>query len=127
MDKIQLLQFLETLDVDREEFWILSSGALVLRGIYPTACDLDIAVTDKGFLQIQKNYNIKYKDNGWFIISDMIEGVCNGAKECLKYLPEMVDGYYVQNINEYYEYLCSSDREKDKARIPIVEEYMKNS
>jgi hypothetical protein len=31
----------------------------------------------------------------------------------------------MQNINEYYNYLLKSDREKDKLRIPIVEDYIK--
>lgn len=37
------------------------------------------------------------------------------------------NNHYVQNIEEYLEYLNNSNREKDKLRIPIVEEYMKKS
>ena len=45
--------------------------------------------------------------------------------ENLKYKPEKLEnGYMVQNILEYLEYLKSSSREKDKARIPLVEKYM---
>ena len=124
MKKAELLKLLSTLNIDKEEFWILSSSALVLRGIYPDAGDLDIAVTNKGLEQLKNNYNLKFKDNGWFIVSDNIEGVCDGEKENLKYQPEKVEGYYVQNIKDYYEYLRSSEREKDKARIPIVEKYI---
>ena len=125
MNKKELLQLLKTLKIDKEEFWVLSSGALVLRDIYPDAGDLDIAVTNKGLDEIKKNYNITFKENNWFIISDIIEGVCNGEKDKLKYKPEKINDYYVQNIKEYYEYLCDSKRKKDKLRIPIVEEYMK--
>ena len=117
MNKQELLKLLKTLKIDLEEFWILSSSALVLRDIYPDAGDLDIAVTDKGLEELKNNYNLKYKDNGWFIINDKIEGVCDGKKEKLKYKPEKIGEYYVQNIKEYYNYLLNSDREKDKARI----------
>ena len=48
MKKDELLELIKTLKIDKEEFWVLSSGALVLRGIYPDAGDLDIAVTNKG-------------------------------------------------------------------------------
>ena len=35
--------------------------------------------------------------------------------------------YKLENIyEEYDEYLKNSSREKDKARIPLVEEYMRN-
>ena len=126
MNKQELLNLLKTLKIDLEEFWILSSSALVLRDIYPDAGDLDIAVTDKGLEELKNNYNLKYKDNGWFIINDKIEGVCDGKKEKLKYKPEKIGEYYVQNIKEYYNYLLNSDREKDKSRISIVEDYINN-
>ena len=126
MNKEELLKLLSTLNIDKNEFWLLSSSGLVLRGIYPDAGDLDIGVTDKGLEELKQNYDLKFKDNGWFVVSDKIEGVCNGPKDKLKYQPEEFDGYYAQNIKEYYEYLCSSEREKDKKRIPIVEEYIKS-
>ena len=126
MNKQELLNLLKTLKIDLEEFWILSSSALVLRGIYPDAGDLDIAVTDRGLEELKNNYNLKYKDNGWFIINDKIEGVCDGKKEKLKYKPEKIGEYYVQNIKEYYNYLLNSDRKKDKSRISIVADYIKS-
>lgn len=54
MNKEELIDLLNTLKIDKEEFWVLSSGALVLRGIYETAGDLDIAVTSKGLEQLKK-------------------------------------------------------------------------
>lgn len=122
MNKEELLKLLKTLKLNKEEFWILSSSALVLRNLFPDAGDLDIAVTDKGLEELKKNYNLKQKENGWYIVNDKIECVCDGAKENLKYQPELIDGYYVQNLKEYYEYLLNSNREKDKLRINIVKE-----
>jgi len=46
------------LKIDSEEFWVLSSGVLVLRDIYPDAGDLDIAVTDIGLKQLKNNCNL---------------------------------------------------------------------
>ena len=126
MNKQELLKLLKTLKIDLEEFWILSSSALVLRDIYPDAGDLDIAVTDKGLEELKNNYNLKYKDNGWFIINDKIEGVCDGKKEKLKYKPEKIGEYYVQNIKEYYNYLLKKKKKKDKSRISIVADYIKS-
>ena len=122
MNKEELLKLLETLKINKEEFWILSSSALVLRDLFPDAGDLDIAVTDKGLEELKQNYNLKQKENGWYIVTDKIECVCDGKKEKLKYQPELVENYYVQNLQEYYEYLLSSNREKDKLRINIVKE-----
>lgn len=126
MKKDELLKLIESLKIDKNEFWILSSGALVLRGIYDDAGDLDIAVTNKGLEELKKNYSLIRKENGWYIVNDEVECVCDGDKDKLKYKPEYNGEYYLQNINEYYEYLKQSSRDKDKERIPIVENYIKN-
>lgn len=126
MNKEQLLKLIETVKVDREEFWVLSSGALTLRGIYPDAGDLDIAVTDKGLEQLKENYDLKEKGNDWYTVTEQIECVCDGPKSKLEYQPENIDGIYVQNIYQYLEFLKGSEREKDKQRIGLVEEYIKS-
>ena len=108
MTKEQLLELLKTIKVDKEEFWLLSTGALTLRGIYKEARDLDIAVTDKGLEQLNQNYQLKKKENDWYIVTDKIECVCDGKKENLKYQPELVGDYYVQNLHEYLEFLEGS-------------------
>lgn len=122
MNKEELLFLLETLKIDVEEFWVLSSGALVLRDIYPDAGDLDIAVTVKGLEQLKRIFNLKQKENGWYIVSDKIECACFSINEEFK--PEKFGKYYLQNINEYYNYLLNSEREKDKARISLVKKYV---
>lgn len=123
MNKKELEKLIDSLKLDRNEYWILSSGALVIRGIYPDAGDLDIAVTEKGLQELKNNYNLKKKGNGWYIVSDKIECVLD-TKESWKI--EKYGEYNLQSIEKYYEFLKGSTREKDKARIPLIEEYMKN-
>lgn len=128
MNREELIALMNTLKIDKEEFWVLSSGGLVLRGIYENAGDLDIAVTFKGLEQLKENYELVEKENGWYIVNDKVECVCDGNIEDLKYKPEKLEnGYMVQNIFEYLEYLKSSSREKDMARIPIVEGYIEKT
>ena len=126
MNKEQLIKLIESVKIDKTEFWLLSSSALVMRGVYPDAGDLDIAVTEKGLEQLKQNYNLVPKGNGFYIVTDNVECVCDGEIEKLEYKPDLIDGYLCQNIYEYLNYLNSSDREKDKLRIPIVEEYIDN-
>ena len=126
MNKEELIDLIKTLKISKDEFWVLSSGALVLREIFSDAGDLDIAVTNKGLEELKQNYNLIPKENSNFYkVTENIECVCDGEKSKLKYKPEKIGDYYVQNINEYLEYLKSSKREKDKKRIPIVEEYIR--
>ena len=59
MKKEELIKLIKSLKLNKDEYWILSSGALVIRGIYPDARDLDIAVTEKGLQELKNNYNLK--------------------------------------------------------------------
>lgn len=125
MNKKQLLELLNTLKISKNEFWVLSSGALVLRDIYDKANDLDIAVTDEGLRELKNNYNLKSKYNGRYIVEELVECVCKGSIENLEYKPQLLEcGYQVQNIKEYYIHLLSSSKEKNKLRIHIVEDYL---
>ena len=121
MNKKQLKELLDNFKLDKEEFTILSSSSLVLRDIYDSAGDLDIAVTKKGFEQLKQNYYVTHKENDWYKVSDNIECVLDDMKG----KREKLGDYYLQDINDYYEYLKSSNREKDKLRIPLVEDYIK--
>ena len=59
MNKTQLMELLSTLKIDKNEFWVLSSSALVIRGLFDSAGDLDIAVTEKGLNELKEKYNLK--------------------------------------------------------------------
>ncbi len=124
MNKNELIKLLESLKLDKNEYWILSSGALVIRGIYPDAGDLDIAVTEKGLKELKNNYNLKKKDNGWYTVNEKIECVLD-TKDSNKI--EKYGDYNLESIKKYYEFLKNSSREKDKARIPLVREYIKRN
>ena len=122
LNKEELIELIESLKLDKNEFWILSSGALVIRGIYPDAGDLDIAVTEKGLEELKKNYDLKEKSKGWYKINEKVECVLDTKESCKI---EKVEGYNLQSIEKYYEFLKESNREKDKARIPLIEKYIK--
>ena len=121
MKKIELINLIDSMCLDKSEFVVLSSGALVLRGIMDNAVDLDIAVTSTGLEHLKEKYNLIKKDNGFYKVTDDIECVLDNMEG----KKELLDNYYVQDINNYLEFLKSSNREKDKIRISLVEEYIR--
>lgn len=123
MKKQELIELIESLGIDKNEFWVLSSGALVLREIFPNAGDLDIAVTEKGLEQLQSKYNLKKKDNGWYTVNEKVECIPDTMEP---WKVEKIGDYNVQNIEVYLDFLKHSQREKDKARIQLVEDYIKS-
>lgn len=43
-----------------------------------------------------------------------------------EWITEIIDGYQVLDIEEYFMMLLFSDRKKDRDRIPLVQEYIRN-
>ena len=109
------------LKIDREEYWILSSAALVIRGIFPDAGDIDIAVTEKGFEELNRNYTLEKKTHGRYAITDKIECVIEEKEE---WKIEKIGEYYIQSLERYYEFLKSSNREKDNQRMVLIEKHL---
>lgn len=122
MNKEEIINLIDSLNISKKEVTILSSGALVIRGIIDTAGDLDIAVTEKGFKELNKYFNLIPKENGWYKVSDNIDCI----QDDMINKKELVDGYYLQDINMYLEHMETSKKEKYKSRINIVKEYIKN-
>ena len=76
LKKDEILEILSTFKCSKDEFWLVSSSSLVLRGIFPDAGDIDMAVTDKGLEELKNNYDLKPKGRGWYQVTDNIECVC---------------------------------------------------
>ncbi len=119
MNKKEIIDLLEQLNISKEEYVILSSSALVIRGIYDKAGDIDLAVTQNGLNMLNKQFKLIDKGNNWFTVNDKIECVLDETVKKEKY-----GEYYLQDIIQYYEFVKSRNREKDKLRLPILEEYI---
>ena len=121
MKKQELINLIESLKIDKEEFWILSTSALVLRDLFIDAGDLDLAVTEKGLEQLKQNFDLKQKENGWYIVNEKVECVLD-KKEDWKI--EKTEKYNLESLEKYYEYLKTSKREKDKIKYEIVKKQL---
>lgn len=123
MNKNQVLELLNNLKIDKSECWVVSSAALVIRGILPDAGDLDLAVTDVGLKQLMQNYDVHKLDNGWYYINELVECFVD-TKEAWKI--EVYDGYNLENLTKYYNYLVLNNRSKDETKIKIIKAYLEN-
>ena len=123
MNRIQVLKLLNDLKISKDKYVILSSASLVIREIYEECGDIDIAVSLDGFEELKRNYDLIDKGNNWYKISDDIECVV-GSKNLKK---EKYNEFYLQDIHQYYDFVKSKNREKDKERISILEKYIKEN
>ena len=120
MTKMRLLDLIAILNLPKEEFTILSTSSMVIRGGMKDSGNLDIAVSKKGFDLLNKKYKLEKKDNGWYYVRENV--YCRIDDMYKK--KEFVEGYYLQDIKDYLQFLEASKREKDSKRIPLVKDYI---
>lgn len=123
MKSDEIKKLITTLDLDKENFTILSSSALTLRGIMQDAGDLDLAVTKEGFEKLKAKFDLKDKGNGFYIVNDKVECLIDPMEN----KRELIGDYYLQDIFNYLEYLESSSRQKDIDRIPMIKKYIEDN
>ena len=58
MNKEQLLDLLQELNLPKDEYYVLSGASLVIRGIREQAGDLDLCISRKLFEQIKDKYDL---------------------------------------------------------------------
>lgn len=124
MNKEELLNLVDSLNLPKSEYYILSSGCLLLYGLRDIANDLDLCITRNLFLELQKRYNLTDKDKnecGFYKISDLVEVVITG-KFPFEY--DIKDGYQVQKLESILNSKKSSNREKDKIDVINIERYL---
>ena len=59
MNKEELLNLLNSLELPKTEYYILSSGSMLLYGLREIVGDLDLCVSNELFEPLKKKYNLK--------------------------------------------------------------------
>ena len=124
MNKEELLNLLNTLELPKTEYYILSSGSLLLYELREMAGDLDLCVSNELFKQLRKKYNLKESDKneyGFYHISKEIEIVPN-SKENFKM--EYKDGYPVESLETILVFKEKRNASKDKKDIENIKRYL---
>ena len=86
MNKVELLNLLNELNLPKDEYYVLSGASLVLRGIREEAGDLDLCISEELFKEIKGKYELtedKKNTCGFYRINDNLEVVVN-KKELFK-------------------------------------------
>lgn len=116
MNREEIIELIESLKIDNNEFVVLSTGALTMRGIFEGAKDLDIAVTKKGLEELKNNFDVVIDHDDWYRVTDKVECILDDMEN----KKEKVGNYYLEDLNYYRNFLVNSDRPKDKIRLEIV-------
>ena len=123
MNKEELFELASTLDISKEEYSILSGGALVSHGLREQTNDLDIDITQNGFELLKKKFNIKLinEEKKHYKVSDKIECF---LVDKLESNIVFIDNYPCESLISIYNFKKKMNREKDQKDILAIEKFL---
>ena len=123
MNKKELLELASTFDIPKEEYCIISGGALVAHGLRELTNDLDIDITQKGFDILKEKYSLELvrEDIKQYKVTDKIECfLVDKLESDIIY----IDNYPCESLISIYNFKKRINREKDRADILAIEKYL---
>lgn len=126
MNKKEFIKKLNSLNLDKSCYRIISGGVMLLYGLKDSTADIDIKVKPDYFEKLQKIFSFKKSSKypNLYEISDDIEvKVQDFDNDNTK----IVDGYPVESLELTLQWMLEQNRPKDQEKIKIIQEYLKNN
>lgn len=123
MYKQELFKLAESLELPKEEFCIMSGGALVAHGLREQTNDLDIDITKKGFDMLKEKYSLELvrEDIKQYKVTDKIECfLVDKLESDIIY----IDNYPCESLISIYNFKKKMNREKDQKDILAIEKFL---
>ena len=123
LNKEQILEIMEELDLSSTDYWIVAGSALVMHDIKEWTNDIDLGCTTKLFEELALDYyEVKVNKDGTrrLKINDMVEVFENWNVDKI----EIIDGLPVVSIESIKKQKMELGREKDFKDIELIDEYL---
>ena len=121
MNRKEIIEEINKLNLDKNEFWVVGSSSLVLRNILEESKDIDLAITNKEYESIKENltYLGTNHNSEWYKLNDIIECCIDS------FTKDKVEVEYPFNLirlDYYYDnFLKDSTRDKDIEKKKLVD------
>lgn len=124
MNKEQLLEKLNELNFPVGDYYLLSSGCLMLYGMREIIQDIDLCISEQLFSLIKDRYgltDIKKNEYGFYKVNDWLEVIVN-EKDTLKY--DMKENIPVEELTTILDFKIKRNADKDKEDIANIKKYI---
>lgn len=124
MNKKQLINKLNELNFPNGDYYLLSSGTLMLYGLREEIEDIDLCISDELFKSIKDKYNLtenQKNECGFYKVNEYLEIVVN-SKEKLEY--DIKDGIPVEKLTTILDFKLKRNKEKDQKDIINIQNYL---
>ena len=123
MNKQEFIKKLDSLNLDKNRYCIISGGVMLLYNLKPTTEDIDIKARPDNFEELKSKYEFKKspKYDYLYELNDKTEVAV------LDYNDDdiiIVDGYPVESLELQLKWMLEQNRPKDQEKIKIIEEFL---
>lgn len=123
MNKEEYLKALDSLNLDKNRYCIISGGIMLLYGLKESTEDIDIKVRPDYFKELRERFEFKKSPKYPYLyeLSDTVEvAVLDYDDKDI----EIVDGYPVESLELQLVWMLEQNRPKDKEKINIIRDYL---
>ncbi len=123
MNKKEFIKKLDSLNLDKNRYCIISGGVMLLYNLKPTTEDIDIKVRPDYFEELKSKYVFKKstKYDYLYELNDKTEvAVLDYDNNDIR----TVDGYPVESLELQLKWMLEQNRPKDQEKIKIIEDYL---
>lgn len=124
MNKEELKKLVDSLNLPKDEYYILSSGSLALYELRENANDLDLCVSNNLFNDLKLKFKISEKDKndcGFYKVNNLIECI---VKDKRNFIRDFREGYPVETLENVLKFKKNLMREKDIKDIENIEKFL---
>ncbi len=123
MNKKEFIKKLDSLNLDKNRYCIISGGVMLLYNLKPTTEDIDIKVRPDYFEELKSKYEFKKspKYDYLYELDEITEvAVLDYDDKDIRY----VDGYPVESLELQLKWMLEHNRPKDQEKIKIVKKFL---
>ena len=120
LNKEQILDKLNELELDKNEFVVSMGSSLVMHNIKKETNNINISISSDSFSRLKQKYNSIYENNIEIIKYDVFE-ISNLDLNIKK---ELIDNYYCQDLESIMSIKKELNRKKDIKDIKAIDVYL---
>ena len=125
--KEEIKKYIDDLGLSKEDYIIIAGGSLTMQGVTEKTDDIDLYVNKSGFDFLKNKFDVTRSNKPYpnhYTVNDILEVVLK--EDFSKAESVSIEGYKCTTIEDEYEWKKSHGREKDKAVLEVMEQYLAN-
>ena len=125
MNKKEFKEKLDSLNLDKNRYCIISGGVMLLYDLKPSTEDIDIKIRPDYFEELKSKYSFK-KSPKYDYLYELDDSTEVAVKDYKSEDVRIVDGYPVESLELQLKWMLEHNREKDKEKVQIIQNYLDN-